>query len=51
MTEFYHIMSFLLLCWMAAIWSTSGCINILVKMLFAGSGAFGAVIVAKDFLV
>lgn len=51
MTEFYHIMSFLLLCFIAERWSMAGATNLLMKLIFIGIAALGAVTIAKDFLV
>ena len=50
MTVFYHIMSFLLLCFIAERWSMVGASNLLVKLIFIGTAALGAVTIAKDFV-
>ena len=50
MTEFYHIMSFLLLCFIAERWSMSGAFNLLIKLAFIGSAALGAVVIARGFV-
>ena len=50
MTEAYHIMSFLLLCFIAERWSMDGPLNVAMKLTFIGSAALGAVVIAKDFV-
>lgn len=50
MTEAFHIAALALGAFNAAIWSSEGWHNILLKAACTGFAAWAAVVVAKDFL-